>query len=391
MAGANVTDSTFPLILGRDIPIHSGTLNEEDTVIAVIGNTKLKRVPATSLTEGALTFYSSPPDSPSSQGEANGITWNEDGVFTYLDGKWGISPRLTGNWEDFSHDSRFLLVNKEQGLYESEKKFGRENLGIIPATDTTYGTVKLSYHFTADDRGSLDVPTVSAVLGYFDLFSVDLTQAISHATTEDYGTVILSEGPAYQDEGILTSSQVYTFVNEKTRHATTVLYGTVKLATNVATDPIGEGVPTAAMVRLYVTELKATEEKYGIVKLAGDVESGSETDVPSAQKVKEYVEGKQASTNGYGTVKLTDDISSASGDEVPTAEAVKKYVKAQIDAQADKISDYTGEISLKGPNGEIILVYNSSDKVLTVGKGIVVKKVDEQTPEVQVNASTLAY
>lgn len=219
---AQSTDSIFPLILTRDLPVYSGTLGDGDYVLGLTGNEELRRLPVASLAFSAMGEVSTP-SSPDDEGKADGIIWDENGVYTYLNGKWGKSPRLTLHWEDYGAQTRLLIVDKEQELDENEQLQGRTNLGIE----------------------------------------------------------------------------------------------------------------------------KATQEKQGMVQIAESVDAG--------------------------------------GDNVPTAQQVHDYVQQQMSKFGDKISNYQGEVHIHGPQGELILDYDSTTHVLTVGTGIVVKSVNTNSPEVHIN------
>lgn len=159
---ADITDSIFPLLLTRDVPVYSGTLVDGDYVFGIIGNRELRRIPSASLTFSAIA-NTSVPNSPESEGKADGIVWDESGVYTYLNGRWSKSPRLTGNWDDYGAQTRFLIVDKAQDLSAEEQQQGRSNLGLERATRQSLGLVQMAYSI---DAGGDGVPTAQQVYDF---------------------------------------------------------------------------------------------------------------------------------------------------------------------------------------------------------------------------------
>lgn len=89
-----------------------------------------------------------------------------------------------------------------------------------------------------------------------------------------------------------------------------------------------------------------------------------------------------ASTENAGLVKLTSGMDSNDGG-VPTAEQVKQYIEEKLKdivisggdgggggTATINLADYTGNVCLKGPNGETILCYDASSKKLYFGVGV---------------------
>lgn len=81
-----------------------------------------------------------------------------------------------------------------------------------------------------------------------------------------------------------------------------------------------------------------------------------------------------------GLVKITADIAADNEGAVPTAaqvvDYVTDYVAEQIEAAefrsnvGDKISSYKGNVNIQGPDGELILMYDSVHRILYVGSGV---------------------
>lgn len=464
-----VRDSSFPLTLGRDLRVYSGTVSPEDTVVAVIHGTSLMRVPISSFAPQAIKTGDGAPENPSDPGTAGSVTWSADGFYSYLDGTWGLSPRVTTHWEDYSDDVRFLIVNKDQNLSAKEQAQGRKNLDVVSATAEKEGLVQLKETLTESDTGTL-VPTVYAVVQFVKSYNPGGgTTTVPHATTSVYGTVKLATSIHPSDSGIPTAVMVYNYIQSNlgsgggggggssVSHATTSTYGTVRLATVIADS--NQDVTTSELVFNYVKDqlqdiggssgavAHATTSSYGTVQLASAITSGNSNVptagqvydfvmshqgagggssgtvpdattsqkgivqlassittpgnvVPTASMVKAYVDShsaggdlQDATTSQKGVVQLASSMD-ATGDVVPTAATIKAWVQSQISGSSsggsggDKISDYQGQISIKGPSGEAILVYNSSRHELTVGKGVIITGVNGSTPVVKVNNTT---
>lgn len=87
-----------------------------------------------------------------------------------------------------------------------------------------------------------------------------------------------------------------------------------------------------------------------------------------------------ASNTTPGLVKITSDITADNEGAVPTAaqvvDYVTDYVAEQIEAAefrsnvGDKISSYKGNVNIQGPDGELILMYDSVRRILYVGSGV---------------------
>lgn len=96
------------------------------------------------------------PIDPNQPAEPNLITWDRGAIYTSYDGSWGKTPRMTVYWNDIADDgsTRFLVCNKQQELSSVEKERALKNLGIQPATTTTFGLVRYTDNW--QDTGSGD-------------------------------------------------------------------------------------------------------------------------------------------------------------------------------------------------------------------------------------------
>lgn len=144
--------TTIPTIAFNQLPTFTGTLDVTDEVVAVIGNAQTVRVRISDIKEGFVSFVDTPTGTP---GTDAAISWGVDGIYTFTSG-WGKTPRYTTNWDDLDATTRFLLVDKDQNLSDTEKQQGRLNLGFDAATTETPGLVTLA---TTIEKGSQGVVT----------------------------------------------------------------------------------------------------------------------------------------------------------------------------------------------------------------------------------------
>lgn len=435
------TTSTFPVLLSRDLPPYTGTLSDGDSILVLVGNRTLNRASSSKLFSHSVFYIESVPDNPSSPGTLAGMTWDSGGVYTYLDGEWGKSPRFTGHWEDLTETSRFLRVDDVQELTFKEQQQAIQNLGITEATATTAGLVKKAEILNPEDDWSNMVPSIRLMIDYINANQTAIPMAsttipgivlltdtvdqntgtvptskavydylkqqgtsVAHATFSSYGIVQLATAIGNNGANVPTAGVVYEFIRSQLSAATTALYGTVKLASSISA--ADSGVPTAAMVANSVANMDfstATDKQAGVVKLAKEIAPG-ETGVTSGQLVYDYIQNnlKNASTTQKGVVMLASNVDGGDTDKVVTASAVKDYVTRMLQGyvpgtgsgggtgggSGDLISNYQGRVNIRGPYGENILVYDEGTHTLTVGKGIKISKVN-LTPEVKINNTSI--
>lgn len=437
------TESSFPVLLSRDLPFYTGTLGDGDSILVLVGNTTLQRASSSKLFDHSVFYVEEVPNTSSDAGQRTNITWDSGGVYTYLDGEWGKSPRFTGHWEDFTEASRFLRVDGAQELSEDEQAQGIKNLGITEATNDVAGLVKKASVLRPEDDWSNMVPSIRVMMDYVNANMTTVSMAttdvagivlladkvdqntgtvptskavydyikssgvsVSHATFYDYGTVRLASAIASNGGNVPTAGVISEYIRSQSSAASTAFYGTVKLASSISASD--SGVPTAAMVANSVANMDfstATDNQAGVVKLAKSI-SAADLGVTTGQQVYNYFQNnfKNATTQTRGVVQLATSIEEGSSEKVPTAALVKEYIADQLKnytpstggssgstgtGSGDKISGYRGAVNILGPSGEQILVYDSNTHTLTVGKGIKIKQV-HTTPQVNVNAATIA-
>ncbi len=435
------TDSSFPVVLSRDLPPYTGTLGDGDSILVIIKNTTLYRASASKLTENNVFWEHNAPSTSSSSGRPGSIAWDTTGIYTYVDGAWGKTPRYLGHWEDLTETSRFLRVDADQSLSSSEKQHGIKNLGIDTSTETNAGVVKKVDIITPTLDQSDVVPSVKAMIQYvaehasvvynattstagivmlsntvdqsinkvptckavYDFFNKEGGGIGTKATFSSYGIVKLAATISENDVNVPTSDTVYTYISTQSSAANTSRYGTVKMASSISPDD--SGVPTAAMVANYMASRgsdAATTTKAGAVRLAESISSG-ETGVTTGNLVYNYIQDKlkDASTTQKGLIQLASSIDDDDSSKAVTAAQVKNYVNSLLGGGGgtgsgsgsgsgtgvggDRIASYRGHVSIKGPNDEQILVYDATTHTLTVGAGIKIKSVNTQKPEVVVN------
>ena len=183
----------FPLILARDLPIGAPSLNPEDTILVVRDTGTTERVPAHVLSNISPLYSPTVPATPISDGADCTIAWDDDGVYTYKDGVWGKSPRVTSHWSELDQHSRFLLVNKHVKLSTEELAIARETLDLAPATAEKPGLVRISTDMNAND-GS--VPTNIQVVDYVNEMLTSLVSTSdSKVNLSNYTGDVLLKGP----------------------------------------------------------------------------------------------------------------------------------------------------------------------------------------------------
>lgn len=183
----------FPLILARDIPVGAPTLSADDTILIIRSNGKTERIDAKAFSSLSPKFQPTAPTSPIVSGETGAIAWDQDGVFTYCEGMWGKTPRVYSHWEELDQNSRFLLVNKEQPLLDSEIDNVRNSIKLFDATTAQKGLVKLATAVDANDGGVLTGPQV---IDYIRTQLDSLVpEASSNANLGNYTGDVLIKGP----------------------------------------------------------------------------------------------------------------------------------------------------------------------------------------------------
>lgn len=185
----------FPLILARDLPLGSPTIGAGDTIPIIRGTGVTERISADAFTASYINYIDAAPTSPNIPGEENAIAFNKDGVYSYKEGTWGKSPRVTSYWDDLDENSRFLLTNKVLSLTEQEINNVRESININPATTDNLGLVKLATAIDANDGGVL---TGQQVIDYVSTQLESITTEIdstSNKSISNYTGDVLIKGP----------------------------------------------------------------------------------------------------------------------------------------------------------------------------------------------------
>lgn len=417
----------FPIILTRNLPLSNASLKENDSILVIRNNTTTERMSGDVLPDTSKTYITLTNDAPSefsSVGSPGAIAWDKTGVYTYTDGTWGKSVRVRTHWEDYTETTRFVLVNTLQNLSEDEQKIGRSNLGIDSATTKTEGLVRLAV--TANDDDDDAVITAGVLTEYMNNFSVPYATAsipgiiklaneiklgdegvptasqviayvnasisgVGKASTTTYGTVRMAAAMSITETGVVTAAQVVNYFNHVWNtlpQATTSAYGTVILATDINEN--NTGVPTAQQVAAYVKEQQssteltipdATTEVAGKVRLAETV-SETETGVVTGKQVADYVKEElktaaptiaDATTEVAGKVKLAEAMTETD-EGVVSAKQVVNYVKEQ----SINLGSYQGSVSITGPDGVELFVYDPATKELRLGMGVTTLKIKAQ-------------
>lgn len=188
----------FSLIQFKDLPTFTGTLSENATLVAVLDNARTVRIDWDILNSGLIRGSADQPSSPSDLGEQGNLYVGSTGLYSYVDGSWGKSPRYTENWDDLVPGVRFLRVDGPQSLSSTEKSQVLDNVGLTIASAGSAGLVKAWGNPTA----LTDVAPV--------IINTDGTQYVSKATATSLGVVNLTEVATrtYVDDRIAESTAV---------------------------------------------------------------------------------------------------------------------------------------------------------------------------------------
>lgn len=206
------TDNSFPVFLSRDIPQFTGTLGSGDSIVVLLKNNTLARVNPTAIATSVVKV--AVPSASYASGQTGQIAWDNSGIYVYSGGTWAKSPSVTTHWEDFTQSSRFLRVDAEQNLDETEMERGRSNLNIHPATKDLAGLVKKIDVITQDMEMPDNTDTVASVAALLK-FMYDNKQVISEATNLVAGIVRLANSIEQNSEAVPTAGQVWQFVTEQ--------------------------------------------------------------------------------------------------------------------------------------------------------------------------------
>lgn len=172
----------FSLIQFKDLPIFTGTLSENATLVAVLNNTRTVRIDWDILNSGLIRGSADQPSSPSDLGEQGNLYVGSTGLYSYTDGSWGKAPRYTENWDDLVPGVRFLRVDGSQSLSSEEKSQALANIGITIASAGSAGLVKAWGEDTSELTGGAPV-----------IINQDGTQYVPKATETSLGVVKLTD------------------------------------------------------------------------------------------------------------------------------------------------------------------------------------------------------
>lgn len=169
------TSSSVPVALARDLPLYTGSVADDVSVVAVTGNGSVARMPLPSIVSGFVKWQPEAPQYPEEYGEQGYVAVDGNGFYCYFDG-WKKLPFYGAHWDDLTADVRFLRVDGRMTLTQEELSNARGTLGIGLATTYIAGLVKASGTGVGD--GSV-------------LVSQDGTITVPTATSQEYGSVKL--------------------------------------------------------------------------------------------------------------------------------------------------------------------------------------------------------
>lgn len=374
----------FSLIQFKDLPIFTGTLSENATLVAVLDNARTVRIDWDILNSGLIRGSADQPSSPSDLGEQGNLYVGSTGLYSYADGSWGKSPRYTENWDDLVPGVRFLRVDGSQSLSFEEKSQALENVGLTIASAGSAGLVKAwgspaeltggapviinpdgTQYVSKATEGSLGVVDLATVATR-DYVRAEIAESIVSedlpiATAEVAG-VVLSDAPLADGDGVFSVG-----ANGKVTIRTASLYsydeinggnigGLPGIYSVTAIDDVQalSYAPTLGLVKTLVESAGGLSDvPVATTASVGGVKAWSDNSSPvDAAKVIINASGLQsvptAEPNVTGTVRVvttgdavTDVVGAASSFTVPTVGAVYSFVSTNF----LKLSD-TGKVSV---------------------------------------------
>lgn len=265
--GDNISVSSTLL---SQVPVDSAVTSSLDQILIVSQDgSVLVRRPWGSVASGFMTYVGDVPASPTSYGVSGDIAVSPDAVFTHDGNLWGKTPRATGNWDDVSGDSRFLLVSDPQVLSDAEKSTGKENLGITLATSQSVGLVKPGATLSVDAEGSLSAVAANGtslgVVSEGDGVNVaNGVLSLSKASSNQMGGVLVEGAASDTLQTVMSAADVRTLFSTSVSYTLPVAAATT-LGGIKASDSISVSAATGV-----ATVTRASVIDFGIVKLAQD-------------------------------------------------------------------------------------------------------------------------
>jgi hypothetical protein len=136
------SQAQFPLVLLRDLPKLAITPDSETTIPVVQNNTLTGRISWDLWTAELAKLQTTTPTEPSSHGEEGRFAADSTGIYAYKHGEWHKAPIYNAHWDELGPDTRFLLVNSEMELTDTEIKNARASLKIQIADQETPGLIR---------------------------------------------------------------------------------------------------------------------------------------------------------------------------------------------------------------------------------------------------------
>lgn len=206
-------DTSFPITLLRDLPVQSGSVDPHGVhVVAVVDGRYARRVPLDSVQD---VFVSRDANVPSSyDSPSNGdMAWDSTGLYVHTDAGWGKTMLYCSNWPDLTPTTRFLRVDAVMSLSGTEAGNALASLGIVDATDSLRGLVRLAGSML---DGSA-VPTAATVAAYVagelqgvrdDVAAVEVMRDEVAGMLQDVGS-LESSVRSMRDDVVEASSEVH--------------------------------------------------------------------------------------------------------------------------------------------------------------------------------------
>lgn len=288
------SQAQFPLVLLRDLPKLAITPDSETTIPVVQNNTLTGRISWDLWTAELAKLQTTTPAEPSSSGEEGRFAADSTGIYAYKHGEWHKAPIYNAHWDELGPDTRFLLVNSEMELTDTEIKNARASLKIQIADQETLGLIRAMNQqeqnacagapLTINQDGTAYIASATGTIpGVFTVWdgttgSVATTDYVAQqiALIKGYSLPIAAPGKlggiqsdAEQPDG---TPGIFTVTNE----------GQVKIRS------------------AYIPSEPNEEDGFGLVKLAGEI-SANDTGVVPANTLHSYLQNWFSEAYGVAT------------------------------------------------------------------------------------------
>lgn len=307
-----MAETSIPFTIAKNLPVYTGAVEGDIDFIAVVGNNRTVRVPASSVADGFVVWKEPYEVSAGSDtGHAHCVSADTTGFYSFADGRWAKSPTYRSNWDDLTETTRFLKVDAGMDLTKAERDNVYASIKLGTATKTTAGLVKAQSgtwvaqavmdddaflgikEASKDEYGAVRVDneedeTSVVSMGYLEGRLASRDRDVYKIATHESPGVILADNPEPDEAGYKGPFQVDEYGNVTIPTAIpgdNVNPGLVRLSRASLNDDEGsevteDAIRTAASIQrvgLMITDAintqagkSATEVSLGSVMVPGD-------------------------------------------------------------------------------------------------------------------------